>query len=100
MESSIPVDAETRFFGEAFGGDNVDVDGAADAKEAINEIAAAKKIEPAGVAGLADDDLGGVVLKSDADEGGGDVFVVRDDDLGAEFGGEGDILFTASLVFR
>lgn len=46
------------------------------------------------------DDLGGVVLKSDVDECGGDVFVVSEDNFCVEFVGECEIFVEGFLVLE
>jgi len=91
-----PFQVETGLLRGAFGRHNVEVDRAAAAEQAVDEAAAAQPVEQAGRAGFADDDLRGVVLEGDPDEGLGDIVVVCDDDLGPELAGEGEILFEAA----
>ena len=81
----------------SFGGHDVNVDRAALSQEPVDQVASPHKVEPDGVARLADDNLGRVVLEGHAHQCAGDVVVVGDNDLGSQFACERQVLLQPAL---
>ena len=67
-------------------------------EEAVEDRAVEEDV-PAGAGGLAEDDVGDVLLLGEADERVGDVAVGEGDDLGAEVAGHALVLLEAVVGF-